>query len=294
MAVPEAHGGWGASLLDLALVAELVGRARRAGAGARGPGGRAPARGGRLAAAARRARAGARRRAARVRGGPPAGRRRGRRSSRPAPCATPLVVLDGDALRLVPVADADRTVVANLASAPLADVRLARRASVLAEGPEAGRARSRSRSTSGSPSPPPPLVGSGTAALEIGCEYAIERRAFGSPIGVVPGRSRTRWPTTPPTSTAPASSSSKAAWELDRAGHRGRELAAMAFAFASDRGREGHLRRAPHPRRLRLHARVRRAAALAAGPGLAPRVGRRRRRLPPGGADARLRERSDG
>src|SRR5262245_29511809 len=27
MAVPEAHGGWGASLLDLALVAEQVGRA---------------------------------------------------------------------------------------------------------------------------------------------------------------------------------------------------------------------------------------------------------------------------
>ena len=45
MAVPEAGGGWGAGLLDLALVAEQVGAAVGAGAGDRGAGRGPPARG---------------------------------------------------------------------------------------------------------------------------------------------------------------------------------------------------------------------------------------------------------
>ena len=98
-----------------------------------------------------------------------------------------VVVLDGDRLLLVPVADADRRPVANLASAPLADVDL-------------GRGRHRR-------SPPAPtavgrfeaaldewlvltaaaLVGIGTAALDLGCAYATERQAFGAPIGSFQG-----------------------------------------------------------------------------------------------------------
>jgi alkylation response protein AidB-like acyl-CoA dehydrogenase len=141
-----------------------------------------------------------------------------------------LVVLDGDALRFVPVGDADRTVVDNLGSAPLADVRLGA-GTVLAEGAAATAAFEAAIDewltlVAGA------LVGSGTAALEVACTYATERRAFGSAIGSFQGVSH------PLADDATNLDGArllvhKAAWELDRSGARGRELASMAFAFAA-------------------------------------------------------------
>ena len=227
--MPEHRGGWGASLLDLALVAELVGRAA------------APAPVVEVQVAARLlATVGSA--AALDPLGPvldgeqlvtvvlrepdagiaelvPAG----------AVCDA-VVVLARDALRLVPVGDADRTVVANLASAPLADVRLVE-GTLLAEGADARAAFERALDewlvlTAAA------VVGSGTVALELACAYAVERRAFGSPIGSFQGISH------PLADDATNLDGARllvhqAAWELDRGGARGRELAAMAFAFAS-------------------------------------------------------------
>ena len=122
------------------------------------------------------------------------------------------------------------------------------------------------------------LVGLGAAALELGCAYATERARVRRRRSARSRAWRTRSPTTPPTSTAPGSSSRKAAWSLDTGEGRGRELAAMAFAFAVETAARGDLRRSARPRRLRLHARVRRAALLPPGPRLAPGLGRRRRR----------------
>ena len=229
MAVPEHRGGWGASLLDLALVAELLGRAAApapvveaqvaarllatvGSAAAVDP--LEPVLGGEqlVTMALREPVAG-------IAELVPAG----------AVCDA-VVVLAGDALRLVPVGDADRTAVANLASAPLADVRLVD-GTLLAEGTDARAAFERALDewlvlTAAA------VVGSGTVALDLACAYAVERRAFGSPIGSFQGISH------PLADDATNLDGARllvheAAWELDRGGARGRELAAMAFAFAS-------------------------------------------------------------
>jgi alkylation response protein AidB-like acyl-CoA dehydrogenase len=76
------------------------------------------------------------------------------------------------------------------------------------------------------------LVGIGAAAHELGCAYAAERTAFGAPIGTFQGISH------PLADDATALDGARllaheAAWALDRFDDRGRELAAMAFAFAS-------------------------------------------------------------
>jgi alkylation response protein AidB-like acyl-CoA dehydrogenase len=229
MGVAEEAGGWGASLLDLALVAELVGRAVAA----------APLIDAQVAARlltavgspAARAALGlvlegeqlvtlaVRRPVGDVAELAPAG----------AVCDA-LVVLDGDTLRLVPVDDGQRTAVANLASAPLADVRLGD-GQVLAEGPDAVAAFEAALDewlalTASA------LVGAGIAALEIGCQYAIERKAFGQAIGSFQGISH---PLADDATNLDGAQLlvRKAVWELDRGGPRGRELAAMAFAFAS-------------------------------------------------------------
>jgi alkylation response protein AidB-like acyl-CoA dehydrogenase len=75
------------------------------------------------------------------------------------------------------------------------------------------------------------VVGHGAAALEIACEYAVERRAFGKPIGAFQGVAH------PLADDATNLDGArllvhKAAWALDTGHRRGRELAAMAFAFA--------------------------------------------------------------
>jgi len=229
MGVPEDRGGWGASLLDLALVAEQVGRAvapapvlesqvaarllaavgSPAALDALGP----ALEGASLVSVAVRP----------VQGGvarlAPAG----------AVCDA-LVVLDGDALRFVPVRDDDRRAVANLADAPLADVRLAQ-GTVLAAGDDAV-SRFEAAVDEWLALTAAAVVGMGVAAVEIACRYAVERRAFGQPIGAFQGIAH-------PLADAATNLDGaqllarKAAWELDRRGPRARELAAMAFAFAT-------------------------------------------------------------
>jgi alkylation response protein AidB-like acyl-CoA dehydrogenase len=141
-----------------------------------------------------------------------------------------LVVLDGEALRLVPVGEADRRRVANLADAPLADVRLGA-GTVLADGAEAV-ARFEVAVDEWLSLVAAAVVGTGVAALEIACRYAAERRAFGRPIGAFQGIAH---PLADDATNLDGAQllARKAAWELDRRGSRGRELAAMAFAFAA-------------------------------------------------------------
>jgi alkylation response protein AidB-like acyl-CoA dehydrogenase len=76
------------------------------------------------------------------------------------------------------------------------------------------------------------VVGLATSAHLIGCEYARERNAFGSPIGAFQGIAH------PLADDATNLDGArllvhKAAWALDLEHERARELAAMAFAFAS-------------------------------------------------------------
>jgi alkylation response protein AidB-like acyl-CoA dehydrogenase len=231
MAVPEDSGGWGASLLDLALVAEQLGRALapapavEAQVAARllaaaGPGPAADALGRALAGeqlvtvAVRPARDGV---AALVPGG--------------AVCDA-VVALDGDRLVLAPVAGGARRPVANLASAPLADIDLD-----VGGGAELARGRHAVALfdvaldewlglTAAA------LVGIGAGALDLGCAYAAERRAFGAPIGTFQGVAH---PLADDATNLDGARllARKAAWSLDGGVARGRELAAMAFAFAS-------------------------------------------------------------
>jgi alkylation response protein AidB-like acyl-CoA dehydrogenase len=116
----------------------------------------------------------------------------------------------------------ERTPVANLADAPLADV-------VLGPGEQldAGPGLDEWLVLTAAA-----LVGIGLAALELGCAYAVERHAFGSPIGSFQGVSH------PLADDATALDGAqllarKAAWALDTSDPRARELAAMAFAFGS-------------------------------------------------------------
>lgn len=234
MGVAEAHGGWGASLLDLALVAELLGRAcapapvietqvaarllaaigTPAALDALGP-----ALGGeRLVTVAVRAPQGG------VAALTPAG----------AVCDA-AVVLDGGRLLLVPVSDTNRHPVANLADAPLADIDLAPSADgaaviELAAGAEAVE-RFEAAIDEWLTLTAAALVGIGSAALDLGCAYAAERTAFGAPIGTFQGVAH---PLADDATHLDGARllTHKAAWALDVGDARRRELAAMAFAFA--------------------------------------------------------------
>ena len=142
-----------------------------------------------------------------------------------------VLALDGDRLVLVPVADADRRPVANLASVPLADVDVSDRGTELAAGGDAvahfdGALDEWLTLTAAA------LVGIGGAALDLGCAYAAERVAFGARIGTFQGVAH---PLADDATDLDGAQllARKAAWSLDTGEGRGRELAAMAFAFAS-------------------------------------------------------------
>jgi alkylation response protein AidB-like acyl-CoA dehydrogenase len=229
MALGEAHGGWGASLLDLALVAEEVGRAvapapvieaqvaarllARAGSDALA---QVLERRRIITIAVRPARAGA---ATLV----PAG----------AVCDA-CVVLDGDRLLLASVDAGSRRPVANLAHAPLADLDLSVEPAPSAELATGARARELFEAavdewlvlTAAA------LVGIGTAAHQLACAYARERTAFGARIGSFQAVSH---PLADDATNLDGAQllARKAAWALDEGTERGRELAAMAFAFCS-------------------------------------------------------------
>lgn len=235
MGVAEHHGGWGASLLDLALVAEPLGRAC------------APAPVIETQVAARLLAAIGTPVALDALGPALAGDQLVTMAVRPAQggvaALTPAgavcdaaIVLEGVRLLLVPVSDRNRHPVANLADAPLADIDLSPSSSgggavELAAGPAAVERYEAALDewlalTAAS------LVGIGSAALHLGCAYAAERTAFGAPIGTFQGVAH---PLADDATHLDGARllAHKAAWALDSGDARGRELAAMAFAFAS-------------------------------------------------------------
>ncbi len=237
MAVTEDQGGWGASFLDLAIVAEQQGRhvaavpaietqvaarllARVGDAGATALAGLLT--GDRLVTFAPRPVRGER--ALLV----PAGS-----------IADDAVILRGDELLLVPL-DGARTPVENLASMPLADIALGGEhtgaGTVLVDGPDARAAHDRAVDewmalTAAA------LVGIGARALEIGVDYVKERKAWGQAIGSFQAISH-RLADSAAAVDGARLLAYEAAWAVDEQPERAAELAAMAFAFAYETARD--------------------------------------------------------
>jgi len=237
MAVSEADGGWGASFLDLAVVAEQQGRfvaavpvietqvaarllARLNAAGA-APLAEALS-GGRLITFAPRAASNG------VAGLIPGGS-----------VADAAVVRADDRLLLVPL-DVSRTVVENLASMPLADVVLTDSVSVLANGDAARLAHDRAVDEWMALTAMA-LVGIAARALEIGVEYVKERKAWGVPIGTFQAISH-RLADSAAAVDGARLLAYEAAWAVDEDPDRAAELAAMAFAFAYETARDATYR----------------------------------------------------
>jgi alkylation response protein AidB-like acyl-CoA dehydrogenase len=238
MAVDEAAGGWGASLLDLALVAELHGRtlgsaplieaqtAARLLARVDGPAARstlaAILSGDQLATLALH---------------PP---RNGVLTMVPAGAVADTVLfIDRHGLRSTVGREAG-TAVANLGSLPLADVPVGGDAQLLASGPEVGAwfeaARDEWLVLMANA-----LAGMGARALEIGVAYVKERHAFGAPIGSFQAVAH---------GLADAATAvdgggllaREAAWAAAEEPGRFAELAALACAFNAEAAREASYR----------------------------------------------------
>jgi alkylation response protein AidB-like acyl-CoA dehydrogenase len=237
MAVAEDAGGWGASTLDLALIAEQQGRFVAA----------VPAIEAQVAARAL-ARAGAP--GADTLGAVLTGDELVTFAPRPArgdaatlvpagSVADHAVVLAGDRLVLAPLAD-HGTRVENLASMPLADVDVDPASPVLADGAaaiaihEQGIDEWLALTASA-------LVGVSARALEIGVEYVKERKAWGQPIGSFQGISHRLADSAAATDGARLLAY-EAAWAADDRPGRAAELAAMAFAFAYETARDATYR----------------------------------------------------
>jgi alkylation response protein AidB-like acyl-CoA dehydrogenase len=234
MAVPEAAGGWGAAFLDMELVAEQIGAslasapAIEAQCAARLLASipteraaetlRAVLADGQLVTIAVRASAG------------------GTATLVPAGAAADsAIVMVDDRLLLVPLTSGNRHVIANLASAPLADIDIAG-AIELHRGPDAVACFERCVDewlTLVAAA----IVGMADVAHAMACQYANERRTWGKLIGsyqaiahpLADGRTNI---------DAARLGARKAAWALDRHDQRAREYAAMAFAFASETARD--------------------------------------------------------
>ncbi|KUI36075.1 acyl-CoA dehydrogenase [Mycobacterium sp. IS-1590] len=234
MAVGESDRGWGASELELALIAEQYGRALAS----------APVIEAQIAARLLAACGGDD-----LLGSALSGDRLV--SFAPRAC-------DGDVLGLVPGGAVADTVVAlvsgrlvalptrnrlhvqNLGSLPLADVGVPDDISVLAEGEHARRLFSNALDlwlalTAAA------LVGAAAKAVEIGVDYAKQRHAFGTPIGAFQAVSH------PLADSATATDGARllafeAACAFSDEAHRVSELAAMAFAFAYETARDATYR----------------------------------------------------
>ena len=232
MAVGEGAGGWGATLLDLALVAELHGRHL-------GPAplieaqvaSRLLERVGTEAAEGllRRALVGEELVTVALHG--PAG---GQLRLVPAGAvATRVLFLHEGRLQVVDAA-ASRTPVTNLGSLPLADV-AAIGAGVLAEGAAAVEAH-QVAIDEWMALMANAMNGLGTRALEMGVAYAKERHAFGVPIGsfqaVAHGLADAATALDGGTLLA-----REAAWAAGEEPGRARELAALAFGFSTQSAR---------------------------------------------------------
>ncbi|BBZ21609.1 acyl-CoA dehydrogenase family protein [Mycolicibacter hiberniae] len=232
MAVPECDGGWGASVLELALLAEQHGRAIGSApvievqvaagllAACGGPGAELLATamsGQKLITFAPRRSHGS------ELGMVPAGA-----------VADAVIALVGD--RLVASSTAERTVVGNLGALPLADVAIDPHAVTLAEGAQAialhSSALDRWLTLTAAA-----LVGIGGRAVEVGAQYAQQRKAFGVAIGSFQAVSH------PLADSATAVDGARllafeAACAFTDETPRVTELSAMAFAFAAESARD--------------------------------------------------------
>jgi alkylation response protein AidB-like acyl-CoA dehydrogenase len=238
MGVPEERGGWGASPLDLVLVAEQHGRFV------------APAPVVEAQVAARLlARLDGRAASAALASVLADGRlvilalhpaRDGRAGLVPAAAvAEQAVVLDGDRLVLVDL-DGHRTGVDNLGAAPLADVTIPAGAPELAVGASARAAVEAAIDdflllTAGA------LVGIGARALEIGVEYVKERKAWGVPVGSFQSVAH-RLADSATAVDGARLLAYEAAWAVDAEPERAAELAGMAFAFGYETARDATYR----------------------------------------------------
>jgi alkylation response protein AidB-like acyl-CoA dehydrogenase len=234
MAVGEGSGGWGASLLDLALVAEQHGRhigpeplieaqvAARLLGRAGGP-----------ASAAALGRIVEDGRLVTLSLHPPSG---GSLALVPSGAvADEVVYLDADRLMCMEVAD-NRLPVSNLGSMPLADIAVGPGAVELLAGEQARALFELARDewlalTANA------LVGLGSRALEIGVEYVKERQAFGVPIGSFQAVSHGLADAATAMDGA-ALIAREAAWAADEDAHRASQLASFACGFCADAARD--------------------------------------------------------
>src|SRR5271163_4766889 len=234
MAVDEAAGGWGASELELALIAEPFGRAVAS----------APVIEAQVAARllAQCGQPGTEPLAKALAGDalvtfmPRLGH--GQRLSLvpAAAVADAVVALADERLVLVPLSDGNRRRVENLASMPLADIDIGGHVVVLVEGAEACRLFSEALDLWLSLTAMA-LVGAAQKAVELGVEYAKQRHAFGTAIGTFQAVSH------PLADSATAADGArllglKAACSFADEPDRARELAAMAFVFAYETARD--------------------------------------------------------
>jgi alkylation response protein AidB-like acyl-CoA dehydrogenase len=239
MALDEAHGGWGATVVDLALVAELAGSNV------------VPAPIVEAQVAARLLAASGSAAAAELLPGCVDGTGLVTIALHPAVAATlPLVpagaiadhvvALDGDRLVVVPTAGQDRRHVDNLGALPLADLEITGDVLEIAAGADA-TARFERAIDEWLALTASALVGVGARAQDMATEYAVERRAWGVPIGTFQGVSH------PLADSATALDGArllarKAAWCADVDDDRRAELAAMAFGFAAETSRDATYR----------------------------------------------------
>lgn len=234
MAVPVERGGYGADLLDLALVAEQHGRflapaplieAQVAARLLARMTGEAAGRALELCLSGQRLTTLALRPAC-----------AGRAELVPAGAvADDALVLQGDRLLLVPL-QGRATFVRNLGAQPLADVTLGEDDVLLGEGPEVvalvSAAVDEWRVLTACA-----LSGLAGRALEIGVAYVKERKAFGQPVGAfqsVAHRLADRATEVDGTELLVR----EAAWSLSGDPSRFRELAAMALGFAAETARD--------------------------------------------------------
>ncbi|OMC49046.1 acyl-CoA dehydrogenase [Mycobacterium sp. IS-2888] len=233
MAADESAGGWGASELELALIAEQFGRAI----------GSAPVIEALVAARvlAKSGQAGARLLGTLLAGDQlvtfaPRAARGGKLGLVPAGAVADHVIALAEGLLLaVPIGN-NRSAVKNLASMPLADITIGDEFVVLADGGRASALFSEALDVWLALTAVA-LAGAAKKAIEIGVEYAKQRRAFGTAIGAFQAVSH------PLADSATAADGArllglKAACAFSDEPGRVRELAAMAFAFAYETARD--------------------------------------------------------
>lgn len=233
MAVDEAAGGWGASVLELALIAEPYGRAVASAPVVEAQvAARLLARCGQPGAEwLNRVIAGE----AMVTFAPRCGRGTRLPLVPAGAVADAVVALIDDRLLVVPLGD-DRRLVENLASMPLADIHVGDDATVLAEG-AAARGLFSDALDVWLALTAVALAAVARKAVELGVDYAKQRHAFGVAIGTFQAVSH------PLADSATAADGArllglKAACAFADEPGRASELAAMAFAFAYEAARD--------------------------------------------------------